>query len=146
MRSYDNDVIPFEINVCNNQGNLFEECQVYDYPCDAEDFVTKYMKSYICEGLDKELSNFHTYGTQQLFDESFLAFDIKNYEPNSFIDFEVMFWIGYITRYWTFWLGTSSNEIITKYGFKYLRSTYGLHLLGPQEAIQEMIITNALIK
>jgi len=139
MRGYENDLIPFEISVCNQQGNLFEECQLYDYPCDAEDFVTKYMKSYIAAELDKDLSNYHNFGTQQLFDEIFLSLDIKKRDVSSITDFEIMFWLGYITRYWAFWLGTSSNEIITTYGFKYLCSMYGQHTVGPEEAIQNII-------
>jgi len=139
MRGYENDLIPFELNVCTQQGNLFEECQFYDYPCDAEDFVTKYMKSYIAEELDKERSNFHVFGTQQLFDEMLAAYNVKKCNKESLTNPEIMFWVGYITRYWTFWLGTSSSDIITSYGFKYLCSMYGQHLVGAQEAIQNII-------
>jgi len=57
---------------CETQGELFGDCQFYDkYPCNAGDFVVKFMSSYIAEDMDGDLSPYHTWDTQQLFDEMF---------------------------------------------------------------------------
>ena len=141
MRGYENDVYGFDLDVCNRQGILFESSQLYDkYPCDAEDFVTKFMKSDFAKDMDGELSNCHVWGDQQFFDEIFLSYTVKPFDETRFINPDIMYWIGYLTRYWNFWLGTSSAEIITKFPFPILVNAYGLHTVGPQEAIQQLIL------
>jgi len=138
-RGYDNDLIDFEINTCETQGELFGDCQFYDkYPCNAGDFIVKFMSSYIAADMDGDLSPYHTWGTQQLFDEMFLAFDSIG-RIDEILDPDMMYWIGYITRYWTWWLGTPSRVIIESCTFEFLCKVYPFHTLGPQEAILKIM-------
>jgi len=51
----------FEIILCEQQGDLFRECQ-YDFEVDALDFITKFMSSSLAAEYDRPVSSYHYLG------------------------------------------------------------------------------------
>ena len=135
-RGIDKELNMFELFTCRNQGALFSDCQYLDYyPCDAYDFITKFMYSDIAESMDKEVSMCHTWGTEQLYETLFFQQEYKKF-GGVFIDDRVLYWVGYLYRYWAWWIGESSKDIIRIIPVERACQTYiGLHTLSPEEAI-----------
>ena len=137
QRGYDNELGEFELATCNTQGDLFADCQhLEDYPCDAYDFITKFMAGEIAKDMDRDVSMCHTWGTDQIYETFFYDTHIEKHNGNVYIDSDTLFWAGYLFRYWVWWLGDSSNEIINKVSAELVCSTYiGLHTVDPKQAI-----------
>ena len=134
-RGFDKELSLFEIAVCESQGDLFEESQ-YDFGCDAFDFITKFMQSEIAESLDHDLSMCHTWGIKQTGETLMSMVDVKKHDGSKYIARECLFWVGYMYRYWTWWLGTPSKTIIAEVPIETACAMYeGYHTLDVEAAI-----------
>ena len=141
-RGPDKELSLFEIAVCEGQGDLFEESQ-YDFGCDALDFITKFMNSEIAESLDNDLSMCHTWGVKQTGETLMSMVDVKKHSGNTYISRECLFWVGYMYRYWTWWLGAPSKAIISEVPAATACAMYeGYHTLDVEAAIMMFIRAN----
>ena len=142
-RGINNELNGFELTTCKIQGDLFSDCQYLEqYSCDAIDFVTKYMNSDIAADMDKDVATCHVWGTKQLY-ETFMSNTSVNKFDNALVDSRALEWVGYLYRYWVWWLGDSSKDLINNYPVKSLLESYtGLHTLDPKESIY--ILKNGL--
>jgi len=136
-RGLDNELGEFELTTCRNQGDLFEDCEyLEEHPCDAIDFITKFMNSEIAASMDKDVSMCHTWGTKQIYETLFSMVNIKRRESEVYTDSRSLFWVGYMYRYWVWWLGESSKEVIRKVPAELACGMYtGLHTLDVKQAI-----------
>ncbi|MCL1808953.1 MAG: hypothetical protein FWG42_04185 [Clostridiales bacterium] len=134
-RGLDKELSLFEIAVCENQGDLFEESQ-YDFNCDAFDFVTKFMNSEIAGSLDQDLSMCHTWGIKQIGETLISMVEIEKHSGEEYISRDCLHWVGYLYRYWAWWLGTSSRQIILDAPVALACAMYdGYHTLDMKAAI-----------
>jgi hypothetical protein len=132
----DKELNTFELAVCNNQGDLFEESQ-YDFGSDAYDFVTKFMNSDIAESMDKPISMCHTWGIKQIGETLLNTVEIKRHTGDEYIKRDALFWAGYLYRFWSLLKNESSARIIKEAPIEVVCGAYaGLHTLSPEEAIR----------
>ena len=135
VRGFEKELGAFERTNCKIHGRLFADCQFEDRPSDALDFITKYMNSQLAAEMDKDLAMCHNWGQAQLL-ETFLGMESVKLHEGEYIDSEVLRWVGYLYRYWTWWLGASSKEIIKEVPAELACGVYiGLHTLDPKQAI-----------
>jgi hypothetical protein len=131
-----NELNGFEIAVCENQAALFRDCQ-WDFAVDAFDFIEKFMTSSIAESMDKDISVFHNNGTKQIGEAVLRECAVKAHDGD-YYNPDVLFWAGYIYRYWCWWLGESSRDIYRFADISRMAEAYGLHVLSPERAIQKL--------
>ena len=131
----------FSLSVCKRQGNLFRECQ-YDFNADAFDFINKFMDSEIASDMDDELSPCHLWGIKQM-GETLLHLTDVQIHSGVYVNGEVLYWLGYLYRYWSCWLKTPSKKVIRQAPAKDICDWYeGLHTVGFKEAIYMIIQRN----
>jgi hypothetical protein len=134
-RGFDKELSAFELAVCDAQGDLFEESQ-YDCECDAFDFITKFMNSEIAESLDKDLSLCHTWGVKQTGETLLSMVDVDRHSGEKYISRDCLRWVGYMYRYWVWWLGASSKTLIKEVPVDLACSMYNAyHTLDIEAAI-----------
>lgn len=136
-RGIDKELNEFEIAVCDNQGLLFQDCQ-WDFEVDAKDFVEKFMNSDIAASMDNTVSPFHNTGTKQIGEKLLQKIIVKPFK-GEYKSSDTLYWMGYIYRYWVWWLGDSSKEIYQKADYTTMSRLYSyLHTLSPELAILKL--------
>jgi hypothetical protein len=125
-----------ERQLCDIQGRLFELS--LKSGLDSEDFIEKYMRSETCEYIDMPYDRLQWAGEEyildNLLDEAAIASGGEQY------DREVMFWIGYIYRYWHLTHGTPSREIYALADARRMNSCYfGFHTLDAAMAVEDLM-------
>jgi len=128
-----------ELAVSNTQGIIFEECQ--DLGVDAIDYATKFMHSRAAEELDRMKSGVYSAGSAPLKRYALRMIEpVKTYSPENHVSEEALHWVGYIYRYWSYLLGTPSNEIVQAMPVKEALMCYqAYHCMGNREAISRML-------
>lgn len=125
-----------EKRICLIQGRLFEETA--NRGMDSLDFVEKYMTSYIAKSMDLPIHPFQYSGEFYVLGEMDDNLHIER--SNNVIDKEVLFWMGYIYRYWHYYKEISSEEIYKIADFETMCTAYlGFHTLSPEMAIDRLI-------
>lgn len=125
-----------ELVLCDMQGRLFEMSGKEGY--DSERFIKGFMKSAAAEDLDKKFSFMQwcgeAYILSRLKEEN--ADDLK---PGEVYDNETLYWTGYIYRYWHFYTGENSREILKIAPVKTMRTVYLMyHTMSPEMAIDRL--------
>lgn len=124
---------PIEMQIVHIQARLFENAS---YLPSAE-FAKSFMRSYIAEQMDRKYSFMQYCGEEYLL-EAFLdggemRDDGERYSP------DIMFWMGYIYRYWHYLTGENSRDILKQAPPEIIRQTYGgFHTLDPALAVENL--------
>lgn len=127
-----------ELKLCDIQGRLFELSVAEGY--DSEKFVPFFMNSEVAKSLDSKYNRMQWAGEEYLLEE--LAAEgngelIKN--DNTFSS-DIMYWIGYIYRYWHYLKGELSVKIYRQANVKTMRRNYMIfHTMDPELAIDDLI-------
>ena len=83
-----------QLKLCDIQGRLFERSTAYA----SEEFIRDFMNSMVAEHLDSPYNKLQWMGEEYLIDElrdeKKLRTDGEKYSP------DVLYWIGYLYRYW----------------------------------------------
>jgi hypothetical protein len=140
---FNKDLSRDELIVANNQGIIFEECQ--DLGVDAIEYVTKFMKCPIAQGLDEMQSGVYSAGAAPLKRYALeMISPVADYDADRHINEDALAWVGYIYRYWNYLLGTPSREIIeTIPAVTALECYPAYHCMGNAEAISKMLRAHA---
>ena len=115
------------------QAMLFEVCEL-DFKKDGQDFVEKFMNSDLALKLDKG----HLYSEDYkelgkiFLDET----PVKPLEGTKCFHVDVLFWMGYLYRYWAS-LGVPSKEIIKIAPFDKVLERYVWHTLDIIDVIEQ---------
>jgi len=125
-----------ELALCDMQGRLFEISGKEGYGSEA--FIKGFMKSSAAEDLDKMFSFMQwcgeAYILARLKEEN--ADDLK---PGETYDNETLFWTGYLYRYWHYYTGESSREILKIAPPKTMQTVYLMyHTMSPEMAIDRL--------
>ena len=120
--------------LCDIQGRLFERSAAYA----SESFIRDFMNSEVAEHLDSSYNKLQWMGEEYLMDEmkdeKTLCTDGEKYSP------EVLYWIGYLYRYWACTRGERSRRIYRQAPAKTMRRNYmAFHALDPDVAIDDLI-------
>ncbi len=136
-RGYDTEVNSFYEAVARNQGALFENCE-WDFEVDARDFIEKFMNCDIAKSMDNSVSDYHNTGIKRIGESTCARCNIKPF-TGEYENEYVLYWMGYIYRYWVYWLGTSSVDVYKTADFDVMKKSYALHVLSPEQTIVTLI-------
>ena len=126
-----------QLKLCDIQGRLFEKAADYG----SEAFIRDFMNSEVARHLDSPYNKLQWMGEDYLLDElrdeKNLTQDGEKYSP------EMMYWIGYIYRYWACSRGEKSSRIYRKASAKTMKRNYlAFHTFDPDIAIDDLIEIN----
>jgi len=122
------------LKLCDIQGRLFEHSTAYA----SESFIRDFMNSKVAEHLDSPYNKLQWMGEEYLIDElkdeKTLDTDGEKYSP------EVLYWIGYLYRYWACTRGEKSKRIYRLAPAKTMKRNYmAFHTFDPDVAIDDLI-------
>ena len=125
-----------ELKLCDIQGRLFELAWKANY--DSADFMKTFMKSEVSRALDSAYNRMQWAGEEYLLEE-FADECPKTKKGGNRYDREVMYWSGYIYRYWHYFTGESSKEIYRQASAKTMNINYLMfHTMAPELAIEDL--------
>ncbi len=126
-----------EKQLCDIQGRLFELSLKKSY--DSPTFIASFMNSEVAKALDSSYDRLQWAGEEYLLAElNDESKGIKN--AGKLYENEVMYWIGYLYRYWHYYKKTSSAEIYKIANEHTMNQVYlGFHTLDPKMAIDRLI-------
>jgi len=122
-----------QIKLCDIQGRLFELSENYK----SDDFIRKFMTSEVAGHLDAPYNKLKRMGEEYLLeeleDEKKLTMQGEKYSR------EVLYWIGYLYRYWACSRGEPSRKIYRQAPARTMRRNYLMfHTLDPEIAIDDL--------
>ena len=123
-----------QLKLCDIQGRLFEQSREYA----SENFIRIFMNSEVAEHLDSPYNKLQWMGEEYLLDELKEEKDLnregEKYDP------EILYWIGYVYRYWACSRDEKSKRIYRYAPAKTMRRNYmSFHTLDPEAAIDDLI-------
>ncbi|MCI8426089.1 MAG: hypothetical protein HFJ03_00840 [Lachnospira sp.] len=122
--------------LCDIQGRLFELALKNKYDCPA--FIKTFMNSQAAAALDDIYDRLQWAGEEYILEE--LEDEAKGLEKAGIIyNKEVMYWIGYIYRYWHYYTNEDSREIYKIADAKTMNECWlGFHTLDVEMAIDDL--------
>jgi hypothetical protein len=123
-----------QLKLCDIQGRLFER----SIPYASESFIRDFMNSEVAEHLDSSFNKLQWMGEEYLMeelrDEKGLSTEGEKYSS------EVLYWIGYLYRYWACTRKEKSKKIYRQAPAKTMKRNYlAFHTLDPEVAIDDLI-------
>ena len=122
-----------QLKLCDIQGRLFERSAAFA----SEGFIRDFMNSEMVGHLDSPYNKLQWMGEEYLLDElkdeKVLSMEGEKYAP------EVLYWIGYLYRYWACTRNEKSKKIYRKAPAKTMKRNYlAFHTLDPDIAIEDL--------
>ena len=126
----------WQFQLCDIQGRLFENSAKAGYS--SVDFIRRFMLSTLSEELDSSYNRLQWAGEEYLLEEFASRCPSTKKDKNQYND-EVLFWTGYIYRYWHFLTGETSKEIYKQAPAKTMNTNYLMfHTMTPELAIEDL--------
>ena len=134
MKSIDNE----GRELCTIQAKLFEQ-SVLDLEMSSEVFVRRYMNSKVA----KELDSLAFLEDTKTIKDILISLD-EEYGPTNYGSVkyhrDVMYWCGYLYRYFSYCYDISSKQAYKMLPFKYVASTFkSYHTLSLSQAIERLL-------
>ena len=127
----------YQLKQCDIQGRLFELSA--DQLLDSPSFISSFMKSDVARHLDSKYNRLQWAGEEYLLEE---LLDEKGKEilrTGEQYSKDILFWIGYLYRYWHFYTGESSRSIYKQASVSTMRRNYMMfHTVDPQIAVDDL--------
>lgn len=122
--------------LCDMQGRLF--ALSVDKGFESLNFIKVFMTSEIAKGLDSQFDRTQWVGEEYLIGE--MSDELKDkLLPGEPLDREMMVWIGYLYRYWHYYTGESSREIVRQAPPKTMAASYLMfHTMDPKMAVDDL--------
>lgn len=126
-----------ELKLCDIQGRLFELFANTEY--DAESLVKAFMNGEIAKNLDSEYNRMQWAGEEYLLEELIDTCKNKLIAKRETFSKDVLFWMGYVYRYWHFYTEEESNKIYKQAPFKTMNINYLMsHTMDVEMAIDDL--------
>ncbi len=126
-----------ELKLCDIQGRLFELFSNTEY--DEESLAKAFMNSEISENLDSEYNRMQWAGEEYLLEELVANCRDKLIVKKEKISKDVLFWIGYVYRYWHFYTNEESKKIYKQAPFDTMNVNYLMfHTMDVEMAIDNL--------
>ena len=126
-----------ELKLCDIQGRLFELFLSTDY--DAESLVKAFMNSELAKNLDSEYNRMQWAGEEYLLEELIATCKDKLTIKKENVSKEVLFWTGYVYRYWHFYTKEDSAKIYKQASFETMNVNYLMfHTMDVEMAIDDL--------
>ncbi|MGO5164173.1 hypothetical protein [Fusicatenibacter saccharivorans] len=127
-----------QLKLCDIQGRLFELSAQQGY--DSEKFVPFFMRSEVAKCLDSRYNRMQWAGEEYLLEELISESDGTLLQTEHTYSPEVMYWIGYVYRYWHYYKKESSSKIYRQANVKTMKRNYMMfHTMDPELAIDDLI-------
>ena len=126
-----------QLKMCDIQGRLFELSA--DRNLNSAAFVKTFMLSDAAKHLDSKYSSMQCMGEEYLLEEICEnAGDLSADESQVFAK-DVLYWIGYLYRYWHYYVGENSAEIYKQAPVETMVRNYMIfHTMDPALAIKNL--------
>lgn len=126
-----------ELKLCDIQGRLFELSA--DKKLDSAAFVKTFMVSQTAKELDSKYNRMQWAGEEYLLEEIIAdAGDILTTNGETFPK-DVLYWIGYIYRYWHYYTDEDSAKIYKQAPVETMIRNYLMfHTMAPEVAIEDL--------
>lgn len=127
-----------QLKMCDVQGRLFELSADRHYS--SADFIKEFMNSSVAKALDSKFNHMQWAGEEYLLDETVASADKKILTDSGEVYSEdVLYWIGYIYRYWHYYTGEDSAKICKQAPAKTMKRNYMIfHTMDPVVAIENL--------
>ena len=124
-----------ELQQCDIQGRLFKLSARRGIS--SAEFIKVFMKSAKAKALDSTYNRIQWAGEEYLLEEVIDEAGDRFEKPGEVYSEELIYWIGYICRYWHYVTGESSKEIIKLAPVKVMKQNYEwLYMMTPEEVIE----------
>ncbi len=124
-----------QLKLCDIQGRLFELSGEKGY--DSMTFIKAFMNSEVAKGLDSKFNRMQWAGEEYLLAE--LADTAELTVGGTVYDKEVLYWSGYLYRFWHFTTDENSKEIYKQAPVETMRRNWLIfHTLAPEAAIEDL--------
>lgn len=126
-----------QLKLCDIQGRLFELSA--GARLDSAVFIKTFMQSDVAAGLDSSYNRMQWAGEEYLLEE--LQDEYRNELVTGGEQFskDVLFWIGYLYRYWHYYTGESSKAIHKQAPSAVMKRNYMMfHTVDPQIAVDDL--------
>ena len=126
-----------QLKLCDIQGRLFELSAEKNYASAA--FIKAFMTSETAKELDSKYNRMQWAGEEYLLEEIVSNnADILLADGEMFSE-DVLYWIGYIYRYWHFYNGEESAKIYKQAPVDTMKRNYMIfHTMDPVVAIEDL--------
>lgn len=124
--------------LCDIQGRLFELALDKKVPC--SEFIEAFMNSRVAACLDDTYDRLQWAGEEYILEELEDEIGLSVIEEKGeLFTREVMYWTGYVYRYWHYYTGESSKEIVRVANAELMnRCWLGFHTLDVEMAIDRL--------
>lgn len=123
-----------ELQLCDIQGRLFKLSARREI--NSAEFIKVFMNSDTDKALDSTYNRMQWAGEEYLLEEVIDEVGDRFKKPEAIYSEELIYWIGYIYRYWHYVMGESSKEIYKQAPVKVMEQNYKrLYMMTPEEII-----------
>ena len=124
-----------DLKLCDIQGRLFELSGKKGMA--SISFITAFMNSSVAEHLDAEYDRMQWAGEEYLLEE--LTDTVQFEKHGTVFANEVLYWTGYLYRYWNLMTRESSKKILRQAPAKVMNTNYLMfHTMDPSMAVEDL--------
>ena len=125
------------LKLCDIQGRLFELSANQKY--DSIKFIRVFMNSDVSRALDSKYNRMQWAGEEYLLEEVVDNAGNKVSVGGEVFSKDVLYWIGYIYRYWHYYSGEDSKNIYKQAAVEVMKRNYMMfHTMDPVLAIEDL--------
>lgn len=126
-----------QLKLCDIQGRLFELSAEKKYGSAA--FIKAFMLSDTAKELDSKYNRMQWAGEEYLLEEVASAADESLTKNGEIYSADMLYWIGYIYRYWHYYTGEDSAKIYKQAPVQTMKRNYMMfHTMDPVLAIEDL--------
>ncbi len=124
-----------EMKLCDIQGRLFELSAQKGY--NSTGFIKAFMTSQTAKALDSKYNRMQWAGEEYLLEEIAATGELTT--DGEVLPRDVLYWIGYLYRYWHYYTGEDSIKIYKQATAETMNRNYLLfHTMSPELAIEKL--------
>ena len=126
-----------QLKLCDIQGRLFELTAEKGIPSAA--FIKTFMTSETAKELDSRYNRMQWMGEEYLLEEICSAAGNAFFGQGEVLQKDVLYWIGYIYRYWHYYSGEDSAKILRQAPVETMKRNFMIfHTMDPVLAIEDL--------
>ena len=126
-----------ELKLCDIQGRLFELS--VERQLRSTSFIKTFMNSETAKALHSTYNRMQWAGEEYLLEEIVEAAGDKVSKGGEIYSKDLIYWIGYIYRYWHYYTKESSKAIYKQAPVETMKSNYLMfHTMAPEVAIEDL--------
>lgn len=126
-----------QLKLCDIQGRLFELSAEKKYNSAA--FIKAFMMSDTAKELDSKYNRMQWAGEEYLLEEVASVAGESLTRNGEIFSADVLYWIGYIYRYWHYYTGEDSSKIYKQAPSQTMKRNYMIfHTMDPVLAIEDL--------